>query len=293
MPKKKRSTSRKNSSIFSKKAFTILSVAAFLVLTPLFIYLSAKDFAGITTKSPTETNGRARNIRPIQESGTAVAATREDNLTEIDNASSEVNGNWRGVCSKNSVQSVADFRKIVENDPVLSLHFAGFNWQKAVIGKQAEETRMYVTHRKGAVIKETSNPIRLPKGDGYITDGVRSARTYCCNDISMTPSAGVPDLTPSAGIPPAVPPAGPFFTSIPAVASPVALAAPFLTPYTPSSDIPAFDPDDPDDPAPDPEPTPIPEPGALLLASIGLAALVLAGRKTRRADAAKNGRPGS
>jgi len=289
MPKKKRSTSRKNSSIFSKKAFTTLSAAAaFLALTPVFVYLSAKAYEGIAAKLPTETTGAARNIRPIQESGAAEAATREDNLTEIDNASSEVNGNWRGVCSKNSVQSVADFRKIVENDPVLSLHFAGFNWQKAVIRKQAEETHMYVTHRKGVVIKETSHPIRLPKGDGYITDGVRSARTYCCNDISMTPSAGVPDLTPSAGFPATAAPAGPFFTNIPSTASPVALAVPFLTPYTPSYDIPTFDPSPTPDPTPDP--TPVPEPGALPLASIALAALVLAARNARRADTVKNER---
>lgn len=286
MPRKKRSTSNKKVSIFNKKAFTILSVASILVLTPLFIYLSAKGYAGLATISPDQTKGRTHDIQPgqrairsSQQSGEAEAATGDDDLAEIDNASSETNGKWRGVCAKNSVKTVEDFRKVVENDPVLSIHFAGFNWPKAVLGKQTEETHMYVTHRKGAVIKETTNPIRLPKGDGYITDGVRSARTYCCNDISMTPSAGTPEMTPSAGSPATPVPAGPFFTDIPT--SPLTFATPFLTSYTPSSDIPTIDPvpDPTPDPDPDPVPTPIPEPGSLLLAAIGLTALVLACRK--------------
>lgn len=279
MPRKKRSTSRKKFSIFSKKALTILSVASFLVLAPLFIYLSAKDFEGITIQSPSETKEDAHNIRSSQESGAAEAATRDENLSEIDNASSELNGKWRGVCAKNSVQTVEDFRNIVENDPVLSIHFAGFNWEKAVLGQQAEETFMYVTHRKGAVIKQTSKPIRLPKGDGYITDGVRSARTYCCNDISLTPSAGIPNLTPSAGSPSKDIPAGPFFTDIPFYAPPLALPNPFLTEYSPSNHIPTLDPTPDPDPDPDPDPAPVPEPGALLLAGIGLIALLLACRK--------------
>jgi len=279
MPRKKRSTSRKKFSIFSKKALTILSVAAFLVLAPLFIYLSAKDFEGITIQSPSETKEHAQNIGSSQENGAAEAATRDENISEIDNASSELNGKWRGICAKNSAQTVEDFRNIVDNDPVLSSHFAGFNWQKAVLGQQDEEMFVYVTHRKGAVIKETSKPIRLPKGDGYITDGVRSVRTYCCNDISLTPSAGTPNLTPSAGNPPKDKPTGPFFSDIPFYAPPLALPNPFLTEYSPSSHIPIFDPTPDPDPDPDPDPAPVPEPGALLLAGIGLTAPILACRK--------------
>jgi hypothetical protein len=182
-------------------------------------------------------------------------------LTGIEDASSEVNGEWRGVCKKNSIHSVEDFQRTVQNDAVLSSHFSGFNWENAKIGKQDEEILAYVAHRKGDVIKKTSKPIRLPKGDGYITDGVRVARTYCCNDINMTPSAGTPNkelppiaMTPSAGEPGEGLPLGVF----PAVHS----WEPFPGSLSRSSQ--SFD-------APDSKP--VPEPATMLLFGFGIAGL--------------------
>lgn len=113
-------------------------------------------------------------------------------------ANSEISGQYYGLCAKNSIHSVKDFRNIVEKDPVLSSHFEGFNWQAAHLGKQDAEAWTYVTYRKGAIIRSTSKPIKLPKGDEYITDGTRMVRTFCCNDYVVA----APPPTDSAAGPP-------------------------------------------------------------------------------------------
>ena len=102
-------------------------------------------------------------------------------------AGSEIAGVYYGLCAKNSIKSVDDFRRTVRNDVALSAHFSDFNWESAQLGQQDEEIWTYVSYRKGDGIKRTINPIKLPKGDGYITDGVRMVRTYCCNDYVLAP----------------------------------------------------------------------------------------------------------
>ena len=103
-------------------------------------------------------------------------------VQEPDTASSEVAGKWYGLCGKNIVHSVADFARVVQNDPVLAAHFSDFNWQNATLGRLDNSLWTYVTYRKGSKIATTRRQIILPKGDGYITDGKRQVRTYCCND---------------------------------------------------------------------------------------------------------------
>ncbi len=108
-------------------------------------------------------------------------------IQEPADASSEISGKYFGLCKKNSINSVEDFRKTVRNDTVLSAHFSGFNWETAKLGKQDKEVWTFVSYRIGEIIRRTSKPVRLPKGDGYVTDGVRIVRTYCCNDYVIAP----------------------------------------------------------------------------------------------------------
>lgn len=108
-------------------------------------------------------------------------------LQEPADASSEIAGKYYGLCEKNSVHSVEDFRSTVRKDPVLAAHFAGFNWDAAKLGTQDRDIWTFVSYRKGGEIRRTSKPVRLPKGDGYVTDGVSTVRTYCCNDYVSAP----------------------------------------------------------------------------------------------------------
>jgi hypothetical protein len=116
----------------------------------------------------------------------AVADFKESPEGPLD-ANSEISGEYLGLCRKNSIHSVADFRKTVQNDPVLSNHFSGFDWDAAKLGNQDKALWTFVSYRRGDDINRTSKPVRLAKGDQYITDGNRTVRTFCCNDYVLAP----------------------------------------------------------------------------------------------------------
>jgi hypothetical protein len=77
---------------------------------------------------------------------------------------------------------VSDFHKTVQSDPILAAHFSDFDWDNASMGKLEHSLWTYVTYRKDDKIATTRKLIILPRGDGYISDGKRQVRTYCCND---------------------------------------------------------------------------------------------------------------
>lgn len=265
---KNRSRSRKPRSGSMKKIGIAILAIVFIVLTPLLVYQFSKGDYFIASNVPGKSI-LAEAPRTIEVTNETAQDLETVELTLIEDASSEINGKWRGVCKKNSIHSVEDFRKTVQNDPVLLRHFSGFNWETAKIGKQDEETLAYVSHRKDEVIRQTKKPIRLPKGDGYITDGVRVARTYCCNDINMTPAAGETKkeepppiaMSPAAGVPEEL-----SFPLDPQEVIPFATS--FPTRF--SSPTPQSPPD---------KPSPVPEPGTMLLMGTGLVVLVAALRK--------------
>jgi hypothetical protein len=100
----------------------------------------------------------------------------------------ESNGKWYGLCRKNSIQSVEDFRKTVAKDQALKIHFANFQWEKARMEKLDKPIMAYVNFRKEENIFQKRTPIQLPAGDRYIVDGNRRVRTHCCNDfVESTP----------------------------------------------------------------------------------------------------------
>ena len=249
-----------------------------LILTPFVVYF----WGTVKNPSPSEP---ARSA--FLSGGGGMPQENVDYITEVQDASSELHGEWLGVCSKNSIHSVADFKRTVDNDPVLIRHFEGFNWENARLGKQNETLLVHVSHRKGEVIKQTSKPIRLPKGDGYITDGVRTIRTYCCNDLDISPSAGIPEKPMAAADPPP--------SLLPEILPAELFAGEETKQYRdvldPSSIVKgpygrrSIQKSDPSPPPPSPPPSPppvhpVPEPSALYLMGIGMVAL--AGLRLKR-----------
>lgn len=263
----------KVSHVFIKKMGRIVLVVLPMVFIPLLAHL----FVQGTIKS------LVKNQNPGDSDNPKTQALEIAKLAGIEDASSEIDGKWKGVCKKNSIHSVEDFKKTVQSDPVLSNHFAGFNWATARLEKQDKEIFAYVTHREGTIIQLTTKPIRLPKDDGYITDGVHAARTYCCNDIEMKPTAGAPaapvDMAPTAGAPAApidmAPPAG-------APADPIGMAPPAGAPASPFNITPLSGAPigaapitslTPANPPNVPTISTVPEPNSMLLFVIGIASL--------------------
>jgi hypothetical protein len=125
---------------------------------------------------------------------------------EFNDADFECQDRWYGLCGKNSITSIDDFRKTASNDAVLKWHFADFKWEEAHMGRLGKDTLAYVFYRRNGQVFRKKSPIKLPAGDQYITDGKMFVRTYCCNNYvaavsheDPSPAAGSEPL-PSGGI---------------------------------------------------------------------------------------------
>ncbi len=77
-----------------------------------------------------------------------VFRTAETEQEEFDDASFERQGKWYGLCAKNSIRSITDFRRTVDADPALKAHYADFRWDSASMGKLDKAMFAYVYFRK-------------------------------------------------------------------------------------------------------------------------------------------------
>lgn len=264
MPHTKRIRHKRRTTFQKKLGIGVFILA--IALLPLVVYsflnpssLAIFDWAKKSNTNVTEGLGTKSDL--------ASQNRGYKDITEIEDASSEIDGKWHGLCRKNSIKSVEDFQRTVLNDKVLLAHYSDFDWNNASLGKRDEATLAFVSHRNGDVIKKTSKPIKLPKGDGYITDGKKTARTFCCNDIILAPAAGPPPedvlLEPGAGIPP-VEDVAQAPQILPLATVPVVGGT-----YPPRGGRTIFR-----NPPPPPT-TPVPEPTTLILFAAGLLGLVI------------------
>ncbi|MDD2733090.1 MAG: PEP-CTERM sorting domain-containing protein [Desulfuromonadaceae bacterium] len=223
-------------------------------------------------------------------------------IEEPDDANSEISGQYYGLCAKNSTHSVEDFRKTVQSDPVLAAHFSEFNWSVAKLGKQEQELWTFVSYRKGPVIKQTTKPVKLPKGDQYVTDGVRFVRTYCCNDYVAAPAPRIVSMItpvervdgPSRRVEKSDPPDPPSLAeALPAFLNnkPNYFVSPPPSPQYSDSHSHVSPPFEPYSSASLPEekpPTATPEPGTFYLMVAGLAAFSIFGLLRRKRIVGRN-----
>jgi len=94
------------------------------------------------------------------------------------------------------VRSMEDLRIAIAKDPVVSAHYAAFRLERARIVQSAQDRSVHVSYRLGNRIYWSKNALKIPKGESLITDGVRTARTRCGNQIAESIMAPVSPLEP-------------------------------------------------------------------------------------------------
>jgi hypothetical protein len=186
---------------------------------------------------------------------------------------------WFGLCPAYTAATVAGFKSQVMSDPQLMEHYKYFDWQKALVFENQEDSYSSVLYKKDGKLYWTRKPLLIKKGEKILTDGKVQIRTYCCNQIVLAPPG--PFLPPLEEPPPEEiqPPEAPAIPEFPLIGfplpPPILDIPPALTTYIPP-------------PKPTPilfvkkrsprVPTPVPEPGTIILLLSGLGFLVLVRR---------------
>lgn len=169
---------------------------------------------------------------------------------------------WHGLCPEHAATTVNGFRAQVESRPDLRAFYADFQWTQAQVFRQPSEAFLYVSYRSASTgIVWTTHPLRIGQGETLITDGVRTVRTYCCNEISESPPPpGQPPTPPREYLEPP-PPESPGFPPLAPPVPPIGLVPPppsFFTPPPPGGDIPPSPPGSDVPPSPDTFVPPLP-----------------------------------
>ena len=221
---------------------------------------------------------------------------------DFGDASFENGGKWYGLCERDSIRSIEDFRRTVANDQTLRVHFADFRWGEAVVRRIEKATPAYVYYRKGDVIFRKAKTIVLPAGDEYITDGKTRVRTHCCNDYTEAPPLIASDVVESPEEP--LPESAPKLSVLPGTRAPSPPISESSSQGTPSWLWPAVaggmyaqrhghdhrntpppgtptpfnqPPEDPPPPPPpdNPPPVPVPEPNGMLLLGFSIVVIIV------------------
>lgn len=191
------------------------------------------------------------------------------------------------------IQTLADLKLAIADDPVVARQFQGFDFQRARLIQVAQNESMFVSYRIGQKVYWTRRKLPLHSGETLVTDGNITARTRCGNRVAKTPlDTGSPLEPPEEAF------NQPYAVLIAAPTTDPSKADPGLAPLTPSSVVsksrkwwvlPLFA--APFAALPDSShsssETPLavtPEPGMSLLLISGLAGVYWRARKYRRKD---------
>jgi hypothetical protein len=258
-----------------RKKFRWWAPLLLMCLSATFVVIGISTFHGFKFRQPEK--------KPVW----VDLSQEEDSL----DASSEKNGKWYGLCKKNSINSIADFRKAVVEDDTLRVHFADFRWNEATIEKTDKPIYAYVYFRKDGRLFQKIQPIKLPAGDQFITDGKIRVRTHCCNNYEEAPPPLVESMlepAPESGeeslplapklalLPTNSESTLPSFISTPKPSSSGGVASPFTPVIIANNEQDDNPPGTPVAPPTPPPPTPISEPISGLFLVLGIFTMVLA-----------------
>ena len=210
---------------------------------------------------------------------------------------------WHGMCAKDT--PLVALQAYIESTPTLAAWYAGFAWDQARIVGAPQGMRRHVAYRHGdGRIYWTRQPLLLTPGEPLVTDGVRTIRAWCCNELAHVPPAPphLDEPPPELLQPPALAPPGlpPLLTVPPTLSPPWVMGPPLPPPAAPPVVMSWVPPGVPMHPGlvvpgghpppvvipplpPGPPPARVPEPSSTLLLLVGLAVVALYGGRARHA----------
>lgn len=87
------------------------------------------------------------------------------------------------------VSSSDELRQAAAHDPVVAMHYSGFNYRRARLIEVKQAQRVYLSYRLHNKVFWTAKQASLHPGEKLLTDGSLTARTRCGNQISVLPQA--------------------------------------------------------------------------------------------------------
>jgi hypothetical protein len=93
--------------------------------------------------------------------------------------------------------SPAELEAAIQKEPLVREHYAGFDAHSAHLVKLTDDQYQFASFRLGNTIFWTHKRLRIPKGEGLITDGINYARTRCGNRLSNTPNGNTTPFQPA------------------------------------------------------------------------------------------------
>jgi hypothetical protein len=191
------------------------------------------------------------------------------------------------------VASPEELKTIIKRNPEIARHFEDFDLEKAKLLRVATPRSVYVSYRFGNLIFWTTRKLSLKEGEYLITDGTRTIRGRCGNDVSEIPKEPTSPAEPTtreleAPLPPSVVPP-PYLTGLPPniTVSTNPPNPPTNPPNPPPGNVPPtaysgpppvypiIDPSGGFQSAPSSPLAPTPEPSSLLLLSLGGTAIAV------------------
>jgi hypothetical protein len=96
------------------------------------------------------------------------------------------------------VRSGHELKAAAGQDPVVALHYAGFDYAHARLVQLLTERSVYLSYRIGNRVYWTRHRVKLHKGETVLTDGKMTARTRCANRVEEAPQQESSNMEPPA-----------------------------------------------------------------------------------------------
>jgi hypothetical protein len=84
-------------------------------------------------------------------------------------------------------RSADELKQAIAGDPVVAAHYAGFDLENTRAVRLEQPRLVHVSYRIGNAVYWTQKSLLIRAGETVLTDGVRTARTRCGNQLAETP----------------------------------------------------------------------------------------------------------